>query len=193
MIILSTPQQESQEEHATLHAHSGPQHNLLAIQSNSQDDLFLAELDPHEGTSITTHADLQDDVLVPLQPDLQDDASVMQPNLQENSSAKKVLIVDAMAVLQSMKKTMTMLTLSNLQHSFKKHIKEMMTGYDEELEDLIECYNSTLTDILEKHAPLKEKVVRLQPHAPWYNNEIQKAKRERRKWERKYKKKYRQC
>ena len=58
----------------------------------------------------------------------------------------------------------------------------------QELEDLIECYNSTLTDILEKHAPLKEKVVRLQPHAPWYNNEIQKAKRERRKWERKYKK-----
>ena len=56
------------------------------------------------------------------------------------------------------------------------------------MEDLIECYNSTLTDILEKHAPLKEKVVRLQPHAPWYNNEIQKAKRERRKWERKYKK-----
>ena len=58
----------------------------------------------------------------------------------------------------------------------------------QELEDLIKCYNSTLTDILEKHAPLKEKVIRLQPLAPWYNNEIQKAKRERRKWERKYKK-----
>ena len=56
----------------------------------------------------------------------------------------------------------------------------------QELEDLIECYNSTLTDILEKHAPLKEKVIRLQPRAPWYNNDIQKAKRERRKWERKY-------
>ena len=100
------------------------------MQSNSQDDLFLAELDPHERTSITTQADLQDDVLIPLQPDLQDDASVMQPNLQENSFAK-VLIVDAMAVLQSMKKTITMLTLSNLQHAYNKYIKEMMTGYDE--------------------------------------------------------------
>ena len=58
----------------------------------------------------------------------------------------------------------------------------------QELEALIECYHSTLTDILERHAPLKETVIRLQPLAPWYNNEIQKAKRERRKWERKYKK-----
>ena len=100
------------------------------MQSNSQDDLLLAELDPRESTSIITQADLQDDVLVPLQPDLQEDASVMQPYLQENSSAK-VLIVDVMAVLQSMKKATTMLTLSNFQNAFNKHIKEMMTGYDE--------------------------------------------------------------
>ena len=99
------------------------------MQSNSQDDLLLAELDPREGTSITTQADLQDNVLVPLQPDLQEDSSVMQPYLHENSSAK--VLIDVMAVLQSMKETTTMLTLSNLQNAFNKHIKEMITGYDE--------------------------------------------------------------
>ena len=36
-----------------------------------------------------------------------------------------------MVVLQSMKKTTTMLMLSNLQNAFNKHIKDMMTGYDE--------------------------------------------------------------
>ena len=50
--------------------------------------------------------------------------------MQENSSIR-VLIVDAMAVLQSMKNTTTMLTLSDLQNALNTRIKEMMTGYDE--------------------------------------------------------------
>ena len=75
-VDLSIPQHDSQEELAT--PHSEPQHDLLATQSNSQDDLLLAELDPHEAPSITTQADLQDNLLVPLQPEVQEDASIMQ-------------------------------------------------------------------------------------------------------------------
>ena len=43
----------------------------------------------------------------------------------------RVLIVDAMAVVQSMKKTPTMKNLSNLQEAFIKRIKGMVVGYDE--------------------------------------------------------------
>ena len=43
----------------------------------------------------------------------------------------KVLIADAMGFLQSMKKTSTMLTSSNLQNAFDKCIEKTMTGYDE--------------------------------------------------------------
>ena len=43
----------------------------------------------------------------------------------------RVLVVDAMAVLQSMKKTPTMRRLSDLQETFIKHIEMMMVGYDE--------------------------------------------------------------
>jgi len=56
------------------------------------------------------------------QPDLQ---------MQEDDSSVSVLIVDAMGVLQGMKKTPTMLKLSDFQDAFNKRIKMMMSGYDE--------------------------------------------------------------
>lgn len=57
-----------------------------------------------------------------------------------------------------------------------------------ELDELVQCYNTTLTNLMDKHAPLQEKVIRLQPQAPWFNESIQKAKQDRRRAERKYKK-----
>jgi len=49
----------------------------------------------------------------------------------EPDSSVSVLIVDAMDVLQSIKKTPTMLKLSDLQDAFNKCIEKMMVGYDE--------------------------------------------------------------
>ena len=43
----------------------------------------------------------------------------------------QVLVVDAMAVLQSMKKTSSMNKLSDLQNTFNKCIESMMLGYSE--------------------------------------------------------------
>ena len=45
----------------------------------------------------------------------------------------------------------------------------------EEVEDvtiLVDQYNSVLSSLLDKHAPLNKRVVTLQPAAPWYNDEI---------------------
>ena len=54
----------------------------------------------------------------------------------------------------------------------------------EALEDLAKCYNSTLKDILDKHAPLI--TIKERPRVPWFNEEIKMAKRERRKAKKKW-------
>ena len=59
------------------------------------------------------------------QPDL------IQEDLPGIQQPVKVLIVDTMGVLQSMRKTPTMLKLADLQDAFIKRIKMMMTGYNE--------------------------------------------------------------
>ena len=55
----------------------------------------------------------------------------MQEDLPGTPKPVKVLIVDAMGVLQSMKKTPTMLKLADLQDAFNKCTKTMMAGYGE--------------------------------------------------------------
>ena len=47
----------------------------------------------------------------------------------------------------------------------------------EDFDKFVQSYNSTLSSILDRHAPLKSKVVRSGPQVPWYNQEIAEAKR----------------
>ena len=59
--------------------------------------------------------------------------------------------------------------------------------YDDALYDvisLVDMYNSTLSDIIDKHAPVTTRQVQLRSRPPWFNSSILKAKRERRKKER---------
>ena len=56
---------------------------------------------------------------------------VMPQDLASQFQPPKVLIIDAMAVLQSMKKTLTIKTLSDLEQAFISRIEYMMTGYSE--------------------------------------------------------------
>ena len=53
-------------------------------------------------------------------------------------------------------------------------------------DELAEAYNSVLAELLNKHAPQKTKTVTVHPPAPWYNEEIMQAKRDRRRAERKW-------
>ena len=39
------------------------------------------------------------------------------------------------------------------------------------LENLISCYNVTLMDTLNHHAPLKSRVVTVRPRLPWFNED----------------------
>ncbi|KAG0717272.1 hypothetical protein GWK47_054801 [Chionoecetes opilio] len=53
------------------------------------------------------------------------------PDIGQEDPPVKVLIIDAMGVLQSMSKTPNMLKISHLQDAFNKRIETMMTSYDE--------------------------------------------------------------
>ena len=47
---------------------------------------------------------------------------------------------------------------------------------EHDLDSLVEQYNHTLSDLLEKHAPMKFKTKRARPPAPWYGADIKNAK-----------------
>ena len=57
---------------------------------------------------------------------------------------------------------------------------------DAELPAIVDQYEKTLKETLEKHAPLKRRTITLRPSAPWYNEEIGKAKRQRRRLDRRW-------
>ena len=62
--------------------------------------------------------------------------------------------------------------------------KSELANYDkfESVSALIDCYESTLSGLLEQHAPIKKRVVTLRPAAPWYNDHIRTEKAKRRNW-----------
>ena len=49
---------------------------------------------------------------------------------------------------------------------------ELCTREYSDLSELTSSYNSTLTSLLDKHAPMKEKVVVCRQRLPWFNSEI---------------------
>lgn len=54
------------------------------------------------------------------------------------------------------------------------------------LNELVECYNTTLAEALDRHAPVITKTITSRPLVPWYSDVIKEARRERRKAERRW-------
>ena len=65
-------------------------------------------------------------------------------------------------------------------------VSELCQGTHKELNELVECFNKTLTFVLEKHAPLQRKIIHQRQRVQWYSDQILAAKRMRRKAERKW-------
>ena len=70
--------------------------------------------------------------------------------------------------------------------SFKDDLREsrLCQNPPDEITDLVSCYGSTMTSLLDKHAPLQKKTITVRPRVPWFKNEIKEAKRLRRRYER---------
>lgn len=54
------------------------------------------------------------------------------------------------------------------------------------LDDLVHCYNKSLADVLDKHAPMIKKVINMRPLVPWFNEKIKLARCKKRKAEQKW-------
>ncbi len=69
---------------------------------------------------------------------------------------------------------------------FKKDISEsvLCNATPQDLNTVVSLYNSTLSDILDKHAPLQSRSMVERPHNPWFNDTIKEEKKKRRKCER---------
>ena len=63
---------------------------------------------------------------------------------------------------------------------------ELCTNPPSSLDVMIGCYNTTLTDILNRHAPLKTRTVTVRRRLPWFNEDIREAKRARRRAEKRW-------
>jgi len=61
---------------------------------------------------------------------------------------------------------------------------DLIAAPNSDLDTLIEQYNNTINNIMNSHAPPIEKILSIRRHAPWYNDEIKRAKTARRKAER---------
>ena len=51
------------------------------------------------------------------------------------------------------------------------------------IDALSDCFNKTLTDLLDKFAPLKTRTIINRPKVPWFNDDIKQLKRQRRRLE----------
>ena len=74
--------------------------------------------------------------------------------------------------------------------SFKKDIIEsdIMQNPTEDLGGLVKQYNNTLSNILDKHAPLKTCKLRMRGSQPWYDKNVQTSKQKMRISEHKWRK-----
>ena len=62
----------------------------------------------------------------------------------------------------------------------------LCTDSPDALNDLVKCYNSTLSAALDHHAPLVTKFITVRSLIPWFSEDIRESRRERRRAERKW-------
>ena len=57
----------------------------------------------------------------------------------------------------------------------------LCTDSPDALNDLVKCYNSTLSAALDHHAPLVTKFITVRPLVPWFSEDIRESRREGRR------------
>ena len=74
---------------------------------------------------------------------------------------------------------------------FQNDITSSVLGQPDSFQDvdeIVSAYNNIMTDTLDNHAPAVKKTITVHPEAPWYNEEIDLAKKARRKAEKTWRK-----
>ena len=66
------------------------------------------------------------------------------------------------------------------------HASELLWNIQSQLDDLVNTYNTTLSALVDKHAPLRTRSVVHKTRVPWFRDEIRSMRRLRRQSERKW-------
>ena len=74
--------------------------------------------------------------------------------------------------------------------AFKEELTVKLQGRKETMDmaEKMSEYNSIVSEMLDKYAPIKRKEIKIIPAAPWFDSEYRSLRRQRRKAERKYRK-----
>ena len=121
------------------------------------------------------------------------DITVCDPGLCDNKSqlagdhlAVTFTINTAKPALKTSQVTYRKLKAINIE-AFKEDLASMLhiKASDDDLDKLVTTYES-LCDLVDKHAPLKQKTLALHPHAPWFSDKLQELKHEKHKLERRW-------
>ena len=64
--------------------------------------------------------------------------------------------------------------------------RSVLPQHQDDLHVVVNNYDEVLRSLLDKHAPVKERVVTVRPSAPWYTVEVTAEKRKRRQLQRKW-------
>ena len=65
---------------------------------------------------------------------------------------------------------------------------ELITSPRTDLQDAVRQYNEVLSGLLDTHAPVKEKTIKVDHKAPWVNDDVYSAREKRRRLERRWRK-----
>ena len=68
---------------------------------------------------------------------------------------------------------------------FKHDIEHstLVTDPPDDIVALVDCYNTTILGLMDKHAPSKTKTITFKPESPWFTEEIREARKRRRRAE----------
>ena len=95
-------------------------------------------------------------------------------------SMEKPLFTKKQIIYRSFKNFDIDLLISDIRGS------SLISNPPNELDDLVALYDSELSEVFNRHVPIKKRTVTIRPAAPWYSKELKSEKREKRRLERRW-------
>jgi len=113
------------------------------------------------------------------------DVKVTDPIISDHSAVHSTLHSEKPRLE---KKVVSSRKLSDIDiNCFRMDIESsVLLKHQDDLDAVFTKYDEVLKSLLDKHAPVKERVVTVRPSAPWYTAEVTAEKQKRRQLERKW-------
>ena len=138
--------------------------NFVTHNEGNTLDYIISREDDHLVSSVS-----QGDVIADHSTVLANLQVTKPPTARKKVSVRKIKTIDSEKFGQDLLEKFSNLTLPN------------------DVSDAFSLFDEGICTVLDKHAPLQEKIISIRPEMPWYTTEVLEAKREKRQAERKWK------